>query len=502
MWADGWTLAASGAGLLALVGLGEMLRRRGWRLRTSRNVVHAGVGLFVVATPSLFATPEPVYVLAVGFVALNAVALHRSWWRGIHGGETRSPGTVTFPLVLIPALAATWSLDPERIEAFQVAFLVLATADPVAAWMGARRSAAHHYTLSGAPKTVAGNVAFGLVSWVVSTGALVGFWAAGMLDGSLTTCFGAGAVVGLVTTAVEALSGRGWDNFFIVIAVLAVLIPLTDRPEAWMTQGGGVAAGGAFAAATYRMRVLDTSGAVAGGLFAAALIGLGGWAWAIPGFAFFVLSSGLSQVGRQLKSSMIRRSEKGSVRDAGQVYANGGVAWGALLIYVAVPSGWLYVGFLGTLAAAAADTWATELGALSPRRPRLLRTGQRVPRGTSGGVSVTGTLAAGIGAASIAISAAPFWTGFVDSLSAGVGVGLIVASGLVGAVVDSWAGATLQAQYRDPETGALTEQPGREGERFERVRGWAAITNDRVNWMGTTAGALIAIVGVLILSGG
>jgi uncharacterized membrane protein len=73
------------------------------------------------------------------------------------------------------------------------------------------------------------------------------------------------------------------------------------------------------------------------------------------------------------------------------VVANGTVAALAAL-------GQLWPAAAGAIAAAAADTWATEIGAHSSERPRLITTGAPVPRGTSGALSVLGTLG-GIGGA-------------------------------------------------------------------------------------------------------
>ena len=58
------------------------------------------------------------------------------------------------------------------------------------------------------------------------------------------------------------------------------------------------------------------------------------------------------------------------------------------------------------MAAVNADTWATELGVLSRTPPRLITSGKVVERGTSGGVSLAGTLAALGGAAVIGLAAA------------------------------------------------------------------------------------------------
>lgn len=495
MLIDWIVFIGSAVGLLLLIGIGEGLRAMGGSSRASRHAVHVGVGLFVVLTPYLFSGPEPVYVLAIVFVGINDVALRRGWFRGMHGAGRQSMGTVTFPLALIPALWACWTLDPNRQFALQTAFLVLAIADPVAAWVGTSMRQPVRFRMGTSVKSVAGSAAFLLGAFVLSSGALLLFRAQGYVDWSLQACVMAAILVAVVTTATEALGGHGWDNFFVVIAAIVVLVFFDEHPGARLRMLGGGAGGLIFGLVAFRLRVLNRSGAAAGGLLAATLIGLGGWTWAVPGFTFFVLSSALSKIGGSRKGPLARFSEKGSVRDAGQVYANGGIGWGLLLVYAVYPASGLYWGFLGAFAAAAADTWATEVGALSPRRPRSLRSGRPVPRGTSGAISVTGMLASLAGAASVAGSAWPVGGAFLTALAPGPALGVVLLGGWAGAMVDSWAGATLQAQYRDPQTGALTEHSGANATVRSPVRGWRAVTNDRVNLLGTLSGAAIAMGG-------
>src|SRR5436190_21743655 len=127
-----------------------------------------------------------------------------------------------------------------------------------------------------------------------------------------------------------------------------------------------------------------------GGLAAALAVGAAvawgfGWHGLVVLFAFFLSGSLLTQVAE-------RRAPR---RTARQVIANGGVAAVAALL----GAWWVAT---GALAAAAADTGATELGAFSPFAPRLITTGARVSRGASGGITALGTAGGVVGALVVA----------------------------------------------------------------------------------------------------
>ena len=484
---DAWMVGMAGLGLLLLVAVGEALRRVGVQPATSRRIVHVGVGLVVAATPYLFTGPGPIYVLATCFVIGNAVARSRQWWPGVHAARPKSVGTVTFPLAVFPALFLAWRPDAMHPWIITVAFLILAFADPIAAWVGAWYGRPR--PVASATKSWSGSLAFAGSAWGIS---FTGMVIAGVAP--VGEAAGISLVVAGAATMAEALGGRGWDNFFIVVASVVPLVVWVEQPHVLFVLMAGLLTGLLFAALTWWIRWLSRSGALAGGLLAASLIGLGGVDWAVPAFAFFVLSSLLSRVGRRRKHDATARSEKGAVRDAGQVYANGAAGWVLLVIYaVGLSDPVLYWGFLGAFAAAAADTWATELGTLTRGRPRLITSGRAVPPGTSGAVSGWGTLASGVGAASVGISAWAVAPDFFDGVGALTGLGLVVGVGVAGSMIDSLLGATLQAQYAGVGS-ELSERPS-----GAVVRGFRWMTNDRVNAVCTGLGALLGGIGAVVL---
>lgn len=255
----------------------------------------------------------------------------------------------------------------------------------------------------------------------------------------------------------------------------------------------GVALAGGVAAFGWRRRLLTPSGALAAVACGATVTAGGGWGWAAALVAFFLSGSALSRLKGERKAALDDVWEKGSRRDAGQVWANGGVGALAALAQAYRPSPAAAV-YFGSLATSAADTWATELGVLAKAPPRRITDGQPVARGTSGGVTAFGLLASVAGAALIGSIAglsehrqcplqARLWRAAAVTLA-----------GVAGALVDSLLGATVQAAYRCPRCDLPTERRvHRCGQATALVRGWRWLDNDGVNLVASLAGALVAL---------
>jgi uncharacterized protein (TIGR00297 family) len=242
----------------------------------------------------------------------------------------------------------------------------------------------------------------------------------------------------------------------------------------------------------YRAGALTRSGAWAAALTGGLIFGLGGLPWAVLLLTFFISSSALSRAFARRKEALSEKFSKGSRRDYGQVLANGGLGALLTLALVLLPDAdWQWVAFAGAMAAVNADTWATEIGVLSPSPPRLITNGKVVERGTSGGVTLTGYLAALGGAGLIGLAAVLFtpgvpWLGFV---------GLIALAGLAGSTLDSLLGATVQAIYYCPQCQKETESHPLHSCNTEttQVRGWRWLNNDMVNLLCSLAGAIFAV---------
>ncbi len=256
--------------------------------------------------------------------------------------------------------------------------------------------------------------------------------------------------------------------------------------------------GVAIALAAWRLGSLSTSGAWAAALTGAVIFSSGGLPWAALLLTFFISSSLLTRLFKQHKQHLDEKFSKGSQRDWGQVLANGGLGMLLALLLPAVhDQDWTWWAYAGAMAAVNADTWATELGVLSPQAPRLITTGKVSERGTSGAISLTGTLAALAGAALVGLVAAAFSPGQRFPL-------LVVAavSGLGGSLLDSILGATVQAQYTCPACGKDTERHPLHtcGTPTVFRRGWRWMNNDWVNWICSLGGALLALAGWLLFS--
>ena len=257
--------------------------------------------------------------------------------------------------------------------------------------------------------------------------------------------------------------------------------------------------------AAWRKRAVSVSGGVAGFFVGTVIFAFAGpSSWILMGL-FFVSSSLLSKLGRSKKAAIEDIHIHGSRRVWVQVLANGlPAALMALLFARKGDPSWL-IGLATSFSVANADTWSSEGGVLSRGEPRLIIGLRRVPPGTSGAVSPWGFLFAlfggmliGLGFAFLQLLSAAglrFFSdlklswGFWDLVGWGFAIGI---AGLLGSIIDSLLGASLQAQYRDGDL--LTERPRVGGRDLTLVKGLAWMNNDMVNLLSIAITSLTMVL--------
>jgi uncharacterized protein (TIGR00297 family) len=262
----------------------------------------------------------------------------------------------------------------------------------------------------------------------------------------------------------------------------------------------GLVLSGLIGFAGYRREALTLSGGVGAVIVGTLIVGFGGWAWGLLLVAFFASSSLLSLYRRADKAGVSDKFAKGHRRDLGQALANGGLGALLALVYGLSPDPMWLAAFVGAMATVNSDTWATEIGVLSRQAPRLLTTGRVVPAGTAGGITRDGSLVALAGGLFIGLCAVVFVAG--ERLVTGQPVALEMlgplfpiggAGGLAGSFFDSLLGASVQRIYYCEVCSKETEQAVHDcGSVSARLRGWDWLDNDRVNFISSGVGALVA----------
>ncbi|PWV99686.1 uncharacterized protein (TIGR00297 family) [Paenibacillus cellulosilyticus] len=264
----------------------------------------------------------------------------------------------------------------------------------------------------------------------------------------------------------------------------------------------GAVGGAAIAWVSVRHRALSKRGAIAAAVMGMGYTAFGGLVWMGTLLAFFMTSSLLSKWKRKQHRKAAAESlyEKTGARDASQVWANGGIGLALCIGNALFPHiGWLYA-FVGVMAAVNGDTWATELGSLSRKPPVSIRTGKRVPPGTSGGITAAGSLAAAAGSLLIGLAAACLmlvgsaWQGYGGWTDLPI-FSVIVAAlfgGIAGTFFDSLLGAYAQVMFRCSVCGSETERSIHCDAASQPLRGWRIMDNDAVNIVSSFVGGVIA----------
>ena len=155
------------------------------------------------------------------------------------------------------------------------------------------------------------------------------------------------------------------------------------------------------------------------------------------------------------------------------------------------------LGCLGGVACCCGDTWASEIGSVLGHNPRLLTSLRPVPRGTNGGVSIPGLVASTLGGllvgvvyyvTQLALISNNKYSYFALMTAQWIVIPLGAMGGLIGSLVDSLLGATLQYSGFNEATGKISHSPGSD---IKHISGLNILSNNQVNLLSSIITAII-----------
>ncbi len=445
------------AGINFFLFIAEKLHQKGvFSAETNRKIVHVGVGVFILLGPILMTHRAGLLLLALLFVFVNGYTLMKGKLKGMHSVERETFGTVLYPLSVLIVTLLFWN----RLDVFYISLSAMFFGDAAAAFIGEK------YPIRKlGQKSMGGSLAMFLTTLVFA-------WLFARFTGSE---LGLSQLVALSVMAgmFEASTIGGFDNLTVPLgtAVYAYhLITGGDVTTLWLA----IFAGSLIAVPSYWLEYLTADGAYWTAITAVTVVAFGGWFWLIAILAFFLSSSILTKL---LASKSTVKS--GEARDSYQVLANGGVPMLIALINRFWPELWgidWLVAYLVALAVVNSDTWSTEIGTLNPTDPLNIINFKPVRKGSSGAISAVGTFGGLLGAAFIAALA--LFKGYSIRTFA-----LITLLGIVGNLIDSLLGATVEARYLCEVCGGIYDVKSHCGKPTKWIGGIPWFGNNTVNFV-------------------
>ncbi|MFQ5975016.1 MAG: DUF92 domain-containing protein [Candidatus Hydrothermarchaeales archaeon] len=412
-----------------------------------RDVLHILVGFTAVflkylsRVKAIFAALVifiTIYLLAIPSKSqfFNVIAKSEDWRRGYARGPLFFGLVAVFLVVFFPLYLAA------------VCIVIMGFGDGFATVIG-RRFGGSHVGWAKKEKTLEGALAFFIFASISSFFILILIKEAFPIinEASTIRLFLYAIITSFVGALVEILDITIDDNLSVPVSTAVTLHVLT------LVSVGRLRALDPYLALQYvviclilgyptlKFHVLDEKGSVAAfflGLITYLSLGFSGFMVLL---SLHVIGAVTTRMG--IKDKKKRRTEQEKIRSVDNILANGLVpVLGAFLYFAAKTNNNLfYVGFVGAIAAATADTTSSEIGQLSSKKPRLITTWKEVEIGTDGAITLLGNMAAISASIVVVIIALIFSISGIEQIPLIISV---VIGGLIGTTIDSFLGATLE----------------------------------------------------------
>lgn len=446
------SLAAIGFIALVLLLIRLLMRKQYLTALLGRQCLHV---VAIVTCAAVIHRFDNLRLLAFMFLFFALVL----WW-AVRKGFMQIDTKKSYGIPLFPLAFAVLLLCPGLSrQTIVLSVLLLGISDAAASWAGSR-FARKQVLFLYEPKSWVGFLVFFITAFITTILVTGAYHPAVWLF-----CF----LFALVPALTELFSYKGSDNFTVpLVAALwhYLLLQFTLAQLQALALFSGVLLVLSLLA-IYKKWLLP------GGATAAVWMGL--LFFAADGYRAMALPA-LFLITGSLLSRLNGEKEESNGRSAVQVFANGIVGAICLVLYTLWKQPIFLLAAIMSFAISMADTIGAELGKYWRGKTWDIITLKPVAVGLSGGVSVSGTLAALI--AAFVLATVGGWLYALHWSS----VLLITAVGFLGMLIDSVLGSRWQALYQLPD-GTFSETPMQEA---KLIKGWAWCTNHSVNLLSNT----------------
>ena len=227
---------------LILFALGELLYHvLKFKAESTRKIIHVGTGLVCFSFPLFITEHWSVLFLTISFALILVLSVKFKLLKSINAIDRKTSGSFLFPISIYIMFWAysifgketscgcdlkwTASRDLKGIIEdtagiyYFLPLLIFSISDPLAALFG-KKWPYVKYTIQNETKSLVGSTAFLLSSSAISFLFFIN------QSASFTIALLFSVILGVGTTIAEGLSQKGFDNFFIPVTTIAILILL------------------------------------------------------------------------------------------------------------------------------------------------------------------------------------------------------------------------------------------------------------------------------------
>lgn len=204
----------------------------------------------------------------------------------------------------------------------------------------------------------------------------------------------------------------------------------------------------------------------------------------------FILISVIEKILKKKTDNIENQIAKksGGPRDFIQVFVNGGVATLSAILYIITKNDIFIYIYVISIAESLADSAASSFGIAFGKKVYDICSFKRIENGTSGGISVPGTISAFV--LSLILGLITFLFGFCNL----TGLIMITLCPFIGCIFDSILGSKLQLKNKCVVCGKITEKNIHCEKEVKYYKGIKWMNNDVVNGLSNLFASLLTLV--------